>query len=57
MFKEDKIILSFSIESISGKEKFKDNRRGLIEFLNNNFNIIAEKKMFGENFLILSKSL
>jgi hypothetical protein len=26
MFKEDKIVLSFSVESISGKEKFKDNR-------------------------------
>ncbi len=57
MLENDKIVLSFPIESLSGKQNFKDSRKDLFLFIENNFDILADKKFFGERFLILCKSL
>lgn len=57
MNKEDKIVLSFPTESISGRETFNDNRKNFFISLEKEFNIEFNIKKFGENFLVLKKTL
>ncbi len=54
---EELIVLSFPVESLSGKHSFRDNRKSLMNFLESNFKIKADVEMFKERFLILTKNL
>lgn len=51
------MVLSFPVESLSGRHSFKDIRKYLMNFLESNFKIEADVEMFKERFLILTKNL
>jgi len=57
LFKEgvERIVLSFPIQSISGKNKFKAKRFWLINFLEENFSVLDDFEMNGERFLVVGK--
>lgn len=57
MSKKDFLILSFPVESLTGKQIFKDKRTKLIDFLEDNFDVVESKVFFGEKFLICRKDL
>ena len=49
------IVLTFSLESISGRKKFSVERKWLIEFLEKEFDVLKDFKMFGERVLVFRK--
>ena len=55
MGKNDRIVLSFSMKSISGRTRFKSNKEWVVQFLRDNFTIVDEFYMFDERFLIVKK--
>lgn len=48
----EKVVISFSLKSISGKNKFKKSRAWLFKFLQENFNILDEFVQNNEKFVI-----
>jgi len=52
---EERIIISFPTQSLSGKTKFKAKRYWLLTFLEENFSILDEFEIAGEKFLIVGK--
>ncbi len=55
MGQNDRIVLSFSMKSISGRTQFKSGREWVIQFLRDNFTIVDDFYMFDERFLIIKK--
>lgn len=53
MNKNDVLVISSPLESLSGKKNFRYKRRNLSLFLEDNFVLIEEFEMFKENFLVL----
>ena len=49
------IVLTFSLESLSGRKRFSSERKWLIDFLSDEFDILKDFKMFGERVLIFRK--
>ena len=49
---KDYIVISFPIESLSGKTKFIIQRKWLVKFIIEEFNLITDFKLFGERILI-----
>jgi hypothetical protein len=48
----DKIIVSFATRSMIRKDKFKVNRRWIIDFIKNNFKLIEDFELGGERYII-----
>lgn len=57
MKKDDIIIISSSLESISGKTSFRAKRKKLLEFVNLEFDILKDFNLYKEHFLILKPKL
>ncbi|MFA5484696.1 MAG: hypothetical protein WC260_00360 [Candidatus Pacearchaeota archaeon] len=57
MKENDVLIISYSLESISGKNRFRTKRKKLLEFINSEFEILKNFNMYGERFLILKPKL
>jgi len=55
MGEEDRIIISFPTQSLSGKRKFFAKRDWLIDFLKENFVLIDDFEFSGEKFLVVGK--
>jgi len=53
--KNDRIVLSFSMKSISGRTRFQSNREWVVQFLRDNFTIADDFSMFDERFVIVKK--
>lgn len=53
--RNDRIVLSFSTKSISGKTRFQSNREWIVRFLKDNFTISDDFFMFDERFIIVKK--
>jgi len=51
--KKDKIVVSYSLKSLSGKKRFKAKRKWLLDFLNQNFVVERDFADFGERFVVL----
>ena len=51
----DEIVLSFSTKSLGGKEKFKANRKWIIDFIQENFEVQDDFEIGGERYLIFGK--
>jgi len=51
----DKVIISWPIKSISGKNKFKAKRFWIISFIENNFLILNDFESNGERFIVFRK--
>ena len=51
----EKIVLSFSLKSLSGKTRFKVSRGWLLDFLRKEFEIVDEFEIGDERFLVLKK--
>jgi hypothetical protein len=51
----DKIVLSYSLKSISGKSLFQKNRDWLLWFLKDNFEILKDFELNGERYIVFSK--
>ncbi len=49
------IVLTFPLESISGRKKFLIERKWLVNFLFNEFNVLKDFKMFGEQIFVFRK--
>jgi len=50
---EDLIVLTFPMESLGGRKKFAVQRKWLVDFLEENFLIMKDFKMFGERILVV----
>lgn len=50
---DDRLVLSFPIQSLSGKTVFKVERKWLLDFVNDNFQTVEEFVMSYERFLII----
>ena len=48
----DRIVLSFSLKSLSGKKRFEAQRKWIIHFIEDNFEILDDFEISGERFLI-----
>ena len=48
----DKLVVSFSMRSLSKKEKFKSNKKWLIDFIKKNFIILDDFKLGTERYLV-----
>lgn len=53
--KEDKFVISFSLGSISGKSKFKARRYWLLDFIEQNFEILDDFESNDERFIVFGK--
>ena len=49
----EKVVLSFSLKSLSGKKTFHGDRKWILDFLNEEFNILEDFSLFDERFIIL----
>ena len=47
----DKIVVSFATKSLVKKEKFKANRKWLVEFINKNFKILDDFEVNNERYI------
>jgi hypothetical protein len=47
------IVLTLPVESLSGKTRFEVNRKWIVDFLEENFEILGDFKLFGERILCL----
>ena len=51
----DKVVLSFATRSIQSKKKFFANRKWIRDFISDNFNLVEEFDLGGENYIIFSE--
>jgi hypothetical protein len=52
----DKVIISFATRSLIKKEKFRANKKWLVEFIKNNFRILDDFELGNERYLVFSKN-
>lgn len=56
IFKEcEFLVISWSVESISGRRKFFTKKKWLLKFLEENFEIVKNFEKYGEHFLVVKK--
>lgn len=51
----DKIVVSFATRSLGSREKFKAKRNWIVDFINENFNILDDFELGGERYLVFKK--
>ena len=52
----DKIVISFATRSLVKQEKFKANRKWLVEFINENFKILDDFEINNERYICFKKA-
>ncbi len=51
----DKVIVSFATKSLGSREKFKAKRNWIIDFIQENFNVLDDFEFGGERYIVFSK--
>lgn len=51
----DKIVISFATQSMNKREKFKVNRKWLVDFITQNFKLLDDFEVGGERYLLIRK--
>ncbi len=51
----DKVVISFATKSLGNRVKFKANRRWIVDFIKENFNLLDDFRMGNERYLIFNK--
>ena len=51
----DRIVVSFAVKSMGKGERFRANRKWIIDFIKDNFNVTDDFELGGERYLVFSK--